>query len=112
MNSAGDCEVVVLPKGRGGAICRMSPDTYINMVMSQNAVCSRSVLWPPMTGSTASCFDGYWTLHLLDFSAILCTLRMSLEHWAFWDRIFAAPGRAYLPAARAGPPVIRPRGFD
>ena len=112
MNSAGDCEVVVLPKGRGGAICRMSPDTYINMVMSQNAVCSRSVLWPPMTGSTASCFDGYWTLHLLAFSAILCTLRMSLEHWAFWDRIFAAPGRAYLPAARAGPPVIKPRGLD
>ena len=29
MKSAGDCEVVVLPKGRGGAVCRMSADAYI-----------------------------------------------------------------------------------
>ena len=112
MKSAGDCEVVVLPKGRGGAVCRMTADTYINRVMSQNAVYSRSVLWLPMTGPTASWCDSYGTPHLLALSAILCTLRMSLEHWAFWDGIFAAPGRAYLPAARAGPPVIKPRGLD
>ena len=112
MKSVGDCEVVVLPKGRGGAVCRMSADAYINRVMSQNAVYSRSVLWLPMTGPTASWCDSYGTPHLLAFSAILCTLRMSLEQWAFWDGIFAAPGRAYLPAARAGPPVIKPRGLD
>ena len=103
MKSAGDCEVVVLPKGRGGAVCRMSADAYINRVMSQNAVYSRSVLWLPMMGPTASWCDSYVTPNLLAFSAILCTLRMSLEHSAFWDGIFAAPGRGYLPAARAEP---------
>lgn len=111
MKSAGDCEVVVLPKGRGGAVCRMSADAYINTVMSQNVVYSRSVLWLPMTGPTASWWDSYRIPHLLAFSAILCTLRMSLEHWASWDGILAAPGRALLPAARAGPPIIRPRGL-
>jgi hypothetical protein len=104
MKSAADCEVVVLPKGRGGATLRMSADAYINRVMSQNAVYSRSVVWPPMTGPSASWCDSYGTTHLLAFSAILCSLRMSLEHWAFWDRMFAA--------ARAVPPVIKPRGFD
>ena len=112
MKSAGDCEVVVLPKGRGGAVCRMSADAYINRVMSQNAVYSRSVLWLPMTGPTASWCDSYGTPHLLAFSAIVCTLQMSLEHRPFWDRIFAAPCRAHLPAARAGPPVMKPTGFD
>ena len=111
MKSADDCEVVVLPKGRGGAVCRMSADAYVDGLMSQNAVYSRSVLWPPMTGPTASWCDSSGTHHLLAFS-ILCTLRMNLEHWAFWDRIFAAQCRAYLPAARAGPPVIKPSGFD
>jgi len=105
-------EVVVLTKGRGGAVCRMSADAYINRVMPQNAVYSRSVLWLPMKGVTASWCDSYGTPHLLAFSAILCTLRMSLDYWAFWDGIFAAPGRAYLPAARAGPPVIEPTGLD
>ena len=57
MKSAGDCEVVVLPKGRGGAVHRMSADTYIDRVMSQNAVYSRSVLWLPMTGPIASWCD-------------------------------------------------------
>ena len=109
MKSAGDCEVVVLPKGRGGAVCRMSADAYINKVMSQNAVYSRSVPWLLMTGPTASWCD---SPHLLAFSAILCSLRMSLEHWAFWEGIFATPGRAYLPAARAGPPVTNPTGLD
>ena len=108
MKSAGDCEVVVLPKGRGGAVCRMSADAYIDMMMSQNAVYSRSVLWLPMTGPSASWCDSYGTPHLLAFAAILCTLRTSLEHWAFWDGFFAAPGRVYLPSARAGPPVIKP----
>jgi hypothetical protein len=61
----------------------MSADAYINRVMSQNAVYSRSVLWLPMTGPIASWCDSYGTSHLLAFSAILCTLRMSLEHWAF-----------------------------
>lgn len=112
MKSAGDCEVVVLPKGRGGAVHRMSADTYIDRVMSQNAVYSRSVPWLPMTGPTASWCDSYGPAHLLAFSAILCSLRMSLEHWAFWDGMFAVPGRAYLPAARAGPPVIKPSGLD
>src|SRR5512147_1714050 len=81
VKSAGDCEVVVLPKGRGGAVCRMSADAYINRVMSPNAVYSRSVLWLPMTGPTASWCDSYGPAHLLAFSAILCSLRMSLEHW-------------------------------
>lgn len=112
MKSADDCEVVVLPNGRGGAVCRMSADAYIDGVMSQNAVYSRSVLWLPMTGPTASWCDSYGTHHLLAFSAIVCTLRMSLEHRPFWDGIFAAPRRAHLPAARAGPPVINPTGFD
>jgi hypothetical protein len=112
MKSAGGCEVVVLPKGRGGAVCRMSADAYINRVMSQNAVYARSVLWLPMMGPTASWCDSCGTPHLLAFSTILCSLRMSLEHWAFWDGIFAVLGRAYLPAARAGPPVTKPRGVD
>jgi hypothetical protein len=64
--------------------------------MSQNAVYSRSVLWLPMTGPSALwCGGSYGTPHVLAFSAILCSLRMSLEHWAFWDGIFAVPGRAY-----------------
>ena len=46
------CEVVVLPKGRGGTVCRMSADAYINRVMPQDAVCPRSVLWLLMTGPT------------------------------------------------------------
>jgi hypothetical protein len=112
MKSVGDCEVVVLPKARGGAVYRMSADAYIDRVMSQNAVYSRSVLWLPMTGPSASWCDSYGTPHLLAFSAILCSLRMSLEHWAFWAGIFAVPGCAYLPAARAVPPVKKPRGFD
>jgi hypothetical protein len=112
MKSVSNCEVVVLPKARGGAICRMSADAYLNRVMFQNAVYSRSVLWLPMTESTASWWDGYGSPHLLGFSAILCALRMSLEHWAFWDGILAAPGRTCLPAARAGPPIIRSRGPD
>lgn len=112
MKSVDNCEVVVLPKERGGAVCRMSADTYLNRVLPRNAVYSRSVLWLPMTESTASWWDSYGTPHLLGFSAILCTLRMSLEHWAFWEGILAAPSRAYLPAARAGPPVIEPRGLD
>lgn len=112
MKSVGNCEVVVLPKARRGAICRMSADAYLKRVMSQNAVYSRSVLRLPVTESSASWWDGYATTHLLGFSAILCLLRMSLEHWAFWDGILAAPGRTYPPAARAGPPIIKSRGPD
>ena len=102
MKSAGGCEVVALPKRRGGPVCRTSADTYINRVMSQNAVYSRSMLWLPMTGPPASWCDSYARPHLLAFSAILCSLRMSLEHWAFWDGIFAVPGRAYLPCCPSG----------
>ena len=78
MNSPGDCEVVILPKGRAGAVSRMSADAYINRMVSQTMVDSRLAPWMQMTGSTASCCDGYRIPHLLAFSAIFLTLRMSL----------------------------------
>jgi hypothetical protein len=92
MKTAGDCEVVVLPKNRGGAVCRMSADAYATELQPRSAVCSRSVPAPAVVVEPrAWWWDRDATGHLEGPSAILSGgSPMSLEHWAVWAGIFAA----------------------